>query len=74
MSSIPQTVLKSTSYKRKEQGNGTQKKTVTFEEQDQGGEEVEQNLGQENLSGEANGERTGESGSVPGTRKFVRGV
>ena len=33
VSSIPQDVLTSTSYKRQEQGNGTQKKTVTFEEQ-----------------------------------------
>ena len=31
---------------------GTQKKTVTIKDQDQWGEEVEQNLGQENLSGE----------------------
>ena len=46
MSSIPQNVLTSTSYKRKEQEKGTQRKTVTFEDQDQWGEEVEQNLGQ----------------------------
>ena len=52
MSSIPQNVLTSTSYKRKEQGNDTQKKTVTFEDQDKEGEQVEQNLGQGNLSGE----------------------
>ena len=31
---------------------GTQRKTVTFEDQDQKGEDVEQNLGQESLSGE----------------------
>ena len=31
---------------------GTQRKTVTFEDQDQKGEEFEQNLGQESLSGE----------------------
>ena len=31
---------------------GTRKKTVTFEDQDQKDEEVEQNLGQESLSGE----------------------
>ena len=55
VSSIPQNVLTSTSSKRKEQGNGTQKKTVTFENQNQRGEEVEQNLGQENLSGETSG-------------------
>ena len=58
VSSIPQNVLTSTSSKRKEQGNGTQKKTVTFENQNQRGEEVEQNLGQENLSGETSGEES----------------
>ena len=52
MSSIPQKVLTSTSYKLKGQVKGTQRKTVTFEDQDQKGEEVEQNLGQESLSGE----------------------
>ena len=31
---------------------GTQRKTVTFEDQDRKDEEVEQNLGQESLSGE----------------------
>ena len=31
---------------------GTKRKTVTFEDQDQKCEEVEQNLGQESLSGE----------------------
>ena len=34
VSSIPQNVLTSTSYKRKERGNDTQKKTVIFEDQD----------------------------------------
>ena len=58
VSSIPQNVVTSISYKRKEQGNGTQKKTVTFEDQDQRGEVVEQNLGQEKLSGETNGEES----------------
>ena len=58
VSSIPQNVLTRTSYKRKEQGNGTQKKTVTFENQNQRGKEVEQNLGQENLSGETSGEES----------------
>ena len=48
---IPQNVLTSASYKRKEQVKGTQRKTVTIEDQDQKGEEVEQNLGQESLSG-----------------------
>ena len=59
MSSIPQIVITSTSYKRKEQGNATQKKTVvSFEDQDQMGEDVEQNLGLENWSGETNGEES----------------
>ena len=52
VSSIPQSVLTSTSYKRKEQVKETQRKTVTFVDQDQKGEEVEQNLGQKSLSGE----------------------
>ena len=52
VSSIPQNVLTRTSYKRKEQVKGTQRKTVSFEDQDQKGEEVEQNLGRESLSGE----------------------
>ena len=52
LSSIPQNVSTSTSYKRKEQVKGTQRKTVTFEDQDHKGEEVEQNLGQESVSGE----------------------
>ena len=56
---IPQNVLTSTLYKRKEQRKGTQKKTVTFEDQDQRGKEIEQNQGQENLSGETNGEEKG---------------
>ena len=33
VSSIPHEVLTSTSYKRKEQGNDSQKRTVTFEDQ-----------------------------------------
>ena len=48
--------MTSTSYKRKEQGNDTQKKTVTFEDQDKEGEKVERNLGQNCLSGETNSE------------------
>ena len=39
--SIPHEVLTSTSYGRKEQGNDTQKKTVTFEHQDKEGENLE---------------------------------
>ena len=41
VSSIPQNVLTSASCKRKEQGDDTQKKTDTFEDQDKEGEEVE---------------------------------
>ena len=41
VSSIPQNVLTSTSYKRKEQVKGRQRKTVTFEDQDQKREEAE---------------------------------
>ena len=52
VSSIPQNVLTSTSYKRKEQVKWTQRKTVNFEDEDQKGEEIEQNVGQESLSGE----------------------
>ena len=58
VSLIPQNILKSTSYKRKEQGNDTQKKTVTFEDQDKEGEKVERNLGQDCLSGEMNSEKS----------------
>ena len=52
VSSIPQNILTCTSYKRKEQVKRTQRNTVTFEDQDQKGEVVERNLGQESLSGE----------------------
>ena len=58
VSSIPQNVLTSTLEKRKEQVKGTQKKNVTFEEQDQWGEEVERNLEQDYLSGETKGEES----------------
>ena len=58
VSSIPQNVLTSTSYKQKEQGNDTQKETVTFEDQEKESEEIKQNLGQGNLSGETNGEES----------------
>ena len=58
VSSIPHEVLTSTSYKRKERGNNTQKKTVTFEEQDKAGERVERNLVQDCLSGETNSEKS----------------
>ena len=55
--SIPQEVLMNTSYGRKEQGNDTRKKTVTFEDQDGEGEKVERKLEQDCLSGETNGEK-----------------
>ena len=58
VSSIPHEVLTSTSYRRKEQGNDTQKKTVTFENQDKEGEKVERNLGQNCLSGETSSEKS----------------
>ena len=57
VSSIPHEVLTSTSYGRKEQGNDTQKKTVTFEDQEKEGEKVERNLVQDCLSGETDGEK-----------------
>ena len=59
VSSIPHEVLGSTSYRRKKQGNNTQKKkTVTFVDQDKEGEKVERNLVQDCLSGETNGEKS----------------
>ena len=57
VSSIPQEVLVSTSYGRKEQGNDTRTKTITFEDQDGEGEKVERKLEQDCLSGETNGEK-----------------
>ena len=60
VSSILQNVLTSTSYKRKEQVKGTQRKTVTFEDQDQKGQKVEQNLGQEICPGRRSLIGTGE--------------
>ena len=79
VSSIPHEVLTSTSYGRKKQRNGTQKKTVILVDQDKEGEKVERNLVQDCLSGETNGEksrtvRRASSRSTPGTRKFVQGV
>ena len=46
VSSIAHEVLTSTSYGRKENGNDTQKKTVTFVDQDKEGEKVRRNLAQ----------------------------
>ena len=54
VSSIPHEVLTSTSYRRKEQGSNTRRKTVTFVDQDKEGEKVERNLVQSCLSGERN--------------------
>ena len=45
----------STSYGRKEQGNETREKIVTFEDQDGEGEKIERELEQDYLSGETNG-------------------
>ena len=59
VSSIQHEVLTSTSYRRKGQGNDTQKKkTVTFVDQDKEGEKFERNLVQDCLSGETNGEKS----------------
>ena len=58
VSSIPHEVLTSTSYGRKEQGNDTQNKTITFEDQDKESEKVERNLVQDYLSGETNAEES----------------
>ena len=58
VSSIPHEVLTSTSYGREEERNNTQKKTVTFEDQDKEGEKVERNLEQDCLSGETNSEKS----------------
>ena len=55
VSSITHGVLTSTSYGRKKLGNDTQKKTVTFEDQEKEGEKVERNLVQHCLSGETDG-------------------
>ena len=58
VSSIPHEVLTSTSYGREEERNNTQKKTVTFEDQDKEGEKIERNLEQDCLSGETNSEKS----------------
>ena len=58
VSSIPHEVLTSTYYGRKEQGNDTHKKTVTFVDQDKEREKVERNQVQNCLSGETNGEKS----------------
>ena len=58
VSSIPNEVLTSTSYGRKERGSNTRRKTVTFGDQDKEGEKVERNLVQDCLSGETNNEKS----------------
>ena len=55
ISSIPQEILTSTSYGQKEQGSSKRRKTVTFVDRVKEGEEVEQNLLQDYLSGEGEG-------------------
>ena len=57
VSSIPQEILTSTSYRQKEQESGKQKKTVTFVDREEEGELVEQNLLQDYLSGEKDKEK-----------------
>ena len=56
-SSIPQEILTSTSYGQKEQGSSKRKKTVTFVDRGKEGEEVEQKLLQDYLSGEKDDEK-----------------
>ena len=57
VSSIPQEILTSTSYGQKGRESGKQKKTVTFVDREKEGEEVEQNLLQDYLSGEKEEEK-----------------
>ena len=57
VSSIPHEILTSTSYKQKEQGSSTRRKTVTFVDQKKEGEKAEQKLLQDYLSGETNDEK-----------------
>ena len=59
VSSKPHEILTSTSYGRKEQANDTQKKTVTFEDQDRESE-VERKLLQDCLSGRKTMRKAGE--------------
>ena len=60
VSSIPREVLTNTSYKRKEQGNDIQKKTVTFDDQQKEDEEVIRSLEQVYSSGRRTVRREGE--------------
>ena len=61
VSSIPREVLTSTSYKRKEQENDIQKKTVTFDDLQKEGEEFIRSLEQGNLSGKTNDKKRASS-------------
>ena len=75
VSSIPQEILTSTSYGQKEQGSSKRRKTVTFVDRVKEGEEAEQNLLQDFLSGEKDDEKNQRSQDQhPGRGKFVRGV
>ena len=58
VSSIHHEILTSTSYGRKELGSSTRRKTVTFVDQDEEGEKVEQNLLQDYFCGEMNDEKS----------------
>ena len=73
VSSIPQNVLRSTSYNWKEQGNDRQKKTVTYENQDKESEKVEQNPRQENLSWESDVDEKVPDQKQDGRTKFCPG-
>ena len=59
VSSTPPELLTKTSYKRKEQGNDIQRKTITFDGHQKEGGEVRRSLEQGNLSGETGGEERG---------------
>ena len=74
VSSIPHEVLTKTSYKRKEYGNDSQKKIVTFEDQQKDGEEYDRSLEQGNLSGETNGEERGRAQDQTRDKKVCPGV
>ena len=73
VSSIPQEILTSTSYGQKEQGSSKRKKTVTFVDRDKEGEEVEQNLLQDYLSGETDDEKNQRSQDQHPGRKICPG-
>ena len=73
VSSIPQEILTSTSYGQKEQGSSKRKKTVTFVDRDQEGEEVEQNLLQDYLPGKTDDEKNQRSQDQhPGQENLFR--